>query len=149
MRRRNQNKLNAGCRLWHLALTIIAMGLTMRLALGSLPMPEPESDSQYNPYTAHQTDPAPTTTRHWQYKHRQRYQPRSHHRPFGQAPAIDALPFDLNGKVPGPLLTGILQRHVPHSTPVHADQLRNTLPPGENPRMIVILPEDEQDSEVY
>lgn len=141
MRRRNQNKLNRGCRLWHLALTIIAMGLTMRLALGSLPVPESGSDNRYNPYTAHDTDPA--SNRYWKYKHRQ------HHRPFGQAPAIDALPFDLNGKVPGPLLTGILQRHVPHSTPVHADQLRNTLPPGENPRMIVILPEDEQHGEVY
>lgn len=143
MRRRKQNKLNGGCRLWHLALTIIAIGLTMRLALGSLPIPESESDNQYTPYTAQHTDPA--ATRLWQYQHRHR----QHHRPFGEAPAIDALPFNLNGKVPGPLLTGILQRHVPHSTPIHADQLRNTLPPGEHPRMIVILPEDEQGGEVY
>ena len=45
--------------------------------------------------------------------------------------------------MPGPLLSSILKRYMPDATAMHADELRDTLPPGQNPRMIVILPKEE------
>jgi hypothetical protein len=126
-----------GFKVWQLALTIVAVALIVRVGLGALPTPSEQTDDDRAAErddvkkVADQNAPADTDQ--------------------DQAPApddldpsaIEVLPFNLKGEVPGPLLTSILQRYLPDSTPDHADALRDTLPPGQDPRMIVIIPEDE------
>lgn len=118
-------------KIWHLALAVVALGLILRLGLGALPAPADEHAEQ-------NADPAKASLT------AQTNQPASD---TPDTSCITVLPFDLQGEVPGPLLTSILQQYMPESTPDHADALRNTLPPGEDPRMIVIIPE--ADEEVF
>lgn len=114
-----------GMKAWHLVSAVVATALILRVGLGALPTPSPQ-------FTDHNADPAD--------KAAATNEPPAD--PVKTNP-IEVLPFDLHGEVPGPLLTAILQRYLPHSTPDHADTLRDTLPPGEDPRMIVIIPEQE------
>ncbi len=121
-----------GFRVWQMALAIVAVGLILRLGLGALPGPPADQHAEADLPPEQQpaeTDPVETAD--------------------APTPAVDlsiveVLPLDLQGEVPGPLLTAILQRYMPHTTADHADALRDTLPPSEDPRMIVIIPEDDK-----
>lgn len=118
-----------GLKVWQLALTILAVALILRVSLGALPAqgPAPADPSpavqQVAEHNASPTDADPDAPRR-------------------DLLAVEVLPFDLKGEMPGPLLTSILQRYLPNSTPDHADALRDTLPPGQDPRMIVIIPDE-------
>jgi len=131
-----------GVKVWQLALTIVAVALIVRVGLGALPTPTEQAEDEHAAErdTPQQVadHPAPTDANQ------------------DDAPAdddfdlsaVEVLPFNLKGEVPGPLLTSILQRYLPDSTPDHADALRDTLPPGQDPRMIVIIP-DEDDGMMF
>lgn len=116
-------------KVWHLALAVLAIGLILRLSLGAFPLaPSPQVTAD--------TDSLGTTQQATQ---------------VAQGPLapvdlsiVQVLPIGLNGEVPGPLLTAVLQRYLPDSTSDHADALRDTLPPGQDPRMIVIIPEADE-----
>ena len=116
-------------RVWHLLLAIVAIGMILRAGLGMVPAQvasDQKSDSskdQAHRVTTAPAEPGPSEIACTQ-------------------PTVEVLPFDLQGEVPGPLLTNILQQVLPGSTPDQADDLRDTLPPGVDPRMIVIIPED-------
>lgn len=124
-----------GYKAWQMVLTVIAMGLSMSVVLGTLP-PLEEVEANRNLQRAEA------------YSLRQPTRPYANARRLGlkeEKPAIEVLPFNLQGEVPGPLLASILQQYMPESTADHADELRGTLPPGENPRMIVILPNEDHE----
>lgn len=140
MFRVRQNKADYNFRVWHLVATVVVMGFTMHYALHPFEIPKQsvnyatwygQQDTDIldqEPWSSAEDDAAFDAT-------------------FDADPTnIEVLPFDLTGEVPGPLLTRILQRYLPDSTPTHADDLRGTLPPGENPRMIVILPTEDSDT---
>lgn len=138
--RENQDAHNF--RAWHLFLAVCVMGLTMRYALGSLEIPE-EQEPRAKWYT---TPPSQSLIDH---DHPRLKHPEPGPPTLYTPPTIEVLPFDITGEVPGPLLASVLKRYLPDATDHHADDLRGTLPPGENPRMIVILPEQEHVGPVY
>jgi len=127
MKRSATQTTQKGFKVWQLVLTVGVMGLTMRLALSAVPAPGPGL-TQHSPVImpARQFGP-----RH----------PVNDECPDAE-PVVEVLPFNLRGEVPGPLLADILQRYLPESTADQASDLRDTLPPGTDPRMIVILPEE-------
>lgn len=130
----NNTAKNRSYKVWHLIITVLGMGTMMSAALGTLPDPSESSFSQQ------------------QYMGRTYLMPaeRDLHQPLRiDKPVVEVLPFNLCGEVPSPLLASILKRYMPHSQPVHADGLRDTLPPGQNPRMIVILPEEDDAKPVF
>lgn len=65
------------------------------------------------------------------------------HRHLDALPEIDILPLNLRGEMTGPLLASVLKEYFPESTTEHAADLRDTLPPCSDPRMIVILPKED------
>ncbi|MFN3168556.1 MAG: hypothetical protein ACE37H_15965 [Phycisphaeraceae bacterium] len=131
-----------GFKAWQLALTVVAVALIVRVGLGALPTPIEQADED----RAAERDAAQKVA--------DRHAPTDAHQNNAPADddfelsAVEVLPFNLKGEVPGPLLTSILQRYLPDSTPDHADALRDTLPPGQDPRMIVIIP-DEDDGAMF
>ena len=125
------------CKAWHLVLAVIVMGLTLRMALGNLELPSPYTPSLTYHYLAN-AKPMPVERAQLMLK-----APECRLHPEIDSPIIEIIPLDLNGDVPGPLLSSILKRYMPDATAMHADELRDTLPPGQNPRMIVILPKEE------
>lgn len=139
-------KTQKGCKMWHLVLTVFVLGLTMRLSLGNLEIPEDQSPHYMYSYT---------TSPYHQYRFQQYRQMRKIHELRHRfddptdTEVFDVMPIDLNGKMQGPLLTSILQQYAPDSKPIHADELRETLPPNADPRMIVILPGNESTEAVY
>lgn len=133
-------------RVWHLFLTVFVMGLTLRYTLGAIELPGEDAPGGHTGWY----HGSPSHNAAGQAGWRHRHQPREGNGPPTlYTPTIQVLPFDMTGEVPGPLLTSILKRYLPQSTPGDADDLRGTLPPGENPRLIVILPEDEHVGPVY
>lgn len=134
--RRSTERKQKSYKVWQMLVTVFAMAISMRVALGTLPPLEDVQASRTLYYTTHAYNtPAIRTERP---------------RPMTDVkPAIEVLPFNMQGEVPGPLLASILQAYLPQSTANHAEDLRCTLPPGENPRMIVILPEDGEDGLLY
>lgn len=141
---RTKNKREPDCRAWHLLLTVFALGAVLQLSLGRIVIPLEPMTFGYSavPAVAATVNREPTNDGRdgldglWEIER--------------DEPIIEVLPFNLNGEVPGPLLTRILERYMPDSTAEHADELRGTLPPGHDPRMIVILPDDDaRPSEIY
>lgn len=120
------NTQSKGTRFWHLGLAIIAVAVVLRLTLGAMP------DASSHQSTTHAQRTADTSAQT--------------NLDSLDLAAVEILPINLQGEVPGPLLTSILQRYLPDSTPDHADALRDTLPPSADPRMIVIIPEDDDNA---
>ena len=134
MHRNTTQAKQKGFKVWQMILTVAVMGLVMRTALGTLPVPEPG-------YTqAHRTVVHPPL----RYEERLFNYQQQNQRPTQNETVVEVLPFNLQGEVPGPLLASIMQRYMPESTDDQATDLRNTLPPGADPRMIVILPEEQE-----
>ena len=123
-----------GFKVWQMILTVALMGLVMQSALSTMPLPQSGYTQSYYPSTHPALRPTP--------QHEAIYP--ADHKDQPNEPVVEVLPFNLQGEVPGPLLASILQRYLPESTDDQATDLRNTLPPGADPRMIVILPEDEE-----
>lgn len=120
------NTQSKGTRFWHLGLAIIAVAVVLRLTLGAMP----DASSHQSTTQAQRTADTSAQT----------------NLDSLDLAAVEILPINLQGEVPGPLLTSILQRYLPDSTPDHADALRDTLPPSADPRMIVIIPEDDDNA---
>ena len=119
-----------GYKVWHLAIAVPAIAITLRLFLGALP-PVPDTDQQLHPRYASTYD----------YDHYDLYfYNDALHRGM---PEMEILPLNLRGEMTGPLLASVLKRYYPESTTDQANDLRDTLPPCDNPRMIVILPKDD------
>jgi len=123
-------KKQAGYQVWHFALVVPAIAITLQVMLGSLtPLPE-----EHNPYTTRYVSNYPIDYDDYLY-HEHRYQ---------KLPEIEILPLNLRGDVTGPILASVIKDYFPESTPEQANDLRDTMPPSENPRMIVILPKDDE-----
>jgi len=132
MKRLSLTKPKSSFKVWQLPIVVVALGLVIQFSLGSVPLPDKSISAQ------HASIYFPSKSRFMQ-------QFPQYNRLDIQEdePVVEVLPFNLRGEVPGPLLASILKRYYTASTPVHADELRDTLPPGDNPRMIVILPDKE------
>ena len=127
-------KKRQGYQVWHFALAVPALAITLQVMLGSLtPMPK-----EHNPYTM----------RYASSFHNDRgdlYDLYRHNR----LPRMDLLPLNFRGEMTGPLLASVIKEYFPESTDQHATDLRDTLPPCDNPRMIVILPKEVDDKPVF
>lgn len=133
MHQPDQKSNTPGLKVWHMAVALVAVAIGLRLSLGALPEPVDQPTVSQTPVSVPQS-------------------PMTRHEPVKMASAplrIEVLPFDLHGEVPGPLLTEILQRYLPDSTADHADTLRDTLPPSHDPRMIVIIPEEQDEAAMF
>lgn len=118
-----------GYRVWHFALAVPAIAVTLQLLLGSLaPLPQEQPSVLQNedifslPSNVSVSLP-PTKP---------------------DAAELPIRPLNLRGKMTGPLLSSVLQQYFPASTVDQASDLRDSLPPGDNPRMIVIVPDDDE-----
>ncbi|MBX2852286.1 MAG: hypothetical protein KTR15_11130 [Phycisphaeraceae bacterium] len=119
-----------GYQVWHFALAVPAIAVMLQLMLGSLtPLPE-----EHNPYT---TRYASTFQDEYDEYHNDKL------------PEFEILPLNLRGEMTGPILASVLQEYFPESTTQQANDLRDTLPPCDDPRMIVILPKDEDVKPVF
>jgi len=120
-----------GYKVWHLAIAVPAIGLLLRVFLGALP-PIPDTNQQIYPRYASAFE--------GHYDDLYFYE-----EPFHNGmPEMEILPLNLRGEMTGPLLASVLKRYYPESTTDQVNDLRDTLPPCDNPRMIVILPKDEE-----
>lgn len=127
-------KKQPGYQVWHFALAVPAIAITLQLMLGSLtPLPK-----EHNPYINRYAAAFPGDYN--DYYHYSDYLYNEHR--YQGMPEIEILPLNLRGEMTGPILAGVLQEYFPDSTTEHAVDLRDTLPPGADPRMIVILPKD-------
>lgn len=123
------------CQVWHFALAVPALAITLQVMLGSLtPLPK-----EHNPYTNRYVSNNPIDYGGYDY-HERRYQ---------QLPEIEILPLHMRGEMTGPILARVIKDYFPESTTEQANDLRDTLPPSENPRMIVILPKEENHKPVF
>lgn len=128
----HQTRPQKGYRVWHLSVAVPAIAVTLQLMLGSLtPLPaeQPPYPARYasihdNPYNNYRD-----------YLHQ-------YHR-TNELPDIEILPLNLRGEMTGPILASVLKEYFPHSTTEQANDLRDTLPPCDNPRMIVIVPKQD------
>ena len=122
-----------GYQVWHFALAVPAIAITLQLMLGSLtPLPQ-----EHNPYVTRYTANFPSE--YPDYRDTLYYQ-----QPGNRLPQVEILPLNLRGEMTGPLLASVLQDYFPESTAEQAIDFRDTLPPCDNPRMIVIVPKDEE-----
>jgi hypothetical protein len=123
------------CQVWHFGLAIPALAVTLQVMLGPLtPLPQ-----EHNPYAARYVANYPVDYGDYLH-HEHRYQ---------QMPEIEILPLHLRGEMTGPLLASVIKDYFPESTAEQAIDLRDTLPPCDNPRMIVILPKEEDPKPVF
>ena len=117
----------SGYQVWHFALAVPAIAITLQLMLGSLtPLPD-----------EHKVN----TTRYAAAYHGDFYG--EHH--YDRLPEMEILPLNLRGEMTGPLLASVIQQYLPGSTEQHAADLRDTLPPSDDPRLIVILPKGDDE----
>ncbi|MGB0766222.1 MAG: hypothetical protein ACPGYV_00775 [Phycisphaeraceae bacterium] len=121
-----------GYKVWHLGVAIPAIALLLSNALGSLPE-IPDDHAHFYPRYATAYGP-------FEYEHDYPYfvEPG-----YPMMPEMEILPLHLRGEMSGPLLASVLQEVYPESTVENANDLRDTLPPCDDPRMIVIVPKDE------
>lgn len=127
----SKGKTQQGYQVWHFALAVPAIAITLQLMLGSLtPLPQ-----EHNPYVKRYA-----SALHDSYNDRL-YDEYRHNR----LPEIEILPLNLRGEMTGPILASVIQEYFPESTEEHANDLRNTLPPCDNPRMIVIVSNDDNE----
>lgn len=122
-----------GYRVWHFALAVPALGFTLQLTLGSLPPIPKEHTASFIRYTTHSnhTPSNPNSPTFYQAS--------------DEIPAIEIFPLNLRGETTGPLLAKVIKDYLPETTDAEAIDLGNTLPPGSEPRMIVIVPKDSPD----
>lgn len=124
---------DTGYKVWHFALAVPALAITLQLLLGPLtPLPE-----EHNPYSMSYA--AAFTHEYDDYNHY--FYPDHHEQGL---PEIEILPLNLRGEMTGPLLASVIKEYFPESTTEQASDLRDSLPPCDDPRMIVILPKDEE-----
>lgn len=124
-------KKNKGYQVWHFSLAVPALAIVLQLMLGSLtPLPQeyhPEPVRYASSYNDHNdNDNGDEQDR------------------LNRLPKNEILPLNLRGEMTGPLLASVLKAYFPKSTTEHATDFRDTLPPCDNPRMIVILPKDDK-----
>lgn len=120
------------CQVWHFGLAIPALAVTLQVMLGSLtPLPK-----EHNPYT----------NRYVSNYHADYF---FYERRDQQMPEIEILPLHLRGEMTGPILASVIKDYFPESTTEEAIDLRDTLPPCDNQRMIVILPKEEDRKLVF
>lgn len=125
-----------GYQVWHFALAVPALALTLQVMLGSLtPLPK-----EHNPYKTHYV-----STFHHHHEGGGLYDQYRHNR----LPDVEILPLNLRGEMTGPVLASVIKAYFPESTDQQATDLRDTLPPCDDPRMIVILPKDKVDKPVF
>lgn len=130
-------KKQPGYQVWHFALAVPTIAITLQLMLGSLtPLPQ-----EHNPY-ANQYASATHSFNDYEFGN-DLYNEYDN----DALPQINILPLNLRGEMTGPLLASVLKDYFPESTTEHAADLRDTLPPCSDPRMIVILPKE--DSPVF
>ena len=130
-----RNKKQPGYQVWHFALAVPAIAITLQLMLGSLtPLPK-----EHNPYANRYASAFPGD--YSDYHHYNDYFYNEDR--YRGMPEIEILPLNLRGEMTGPLLASVLQEYFPESTTEHAADLRDTLPPCNDPRMIVILPKED------
>ena len=129
----SKDKIEQGYQVWHFALAVPALAVVLQVMLGSLtPLPE-----EHNPYPTRYAASFPY--------HDYKFQDNGYEQDlYNQLPEIEILPMHLRGEMTGPLLASVLQQYFPQSTTEHATDLRDTMPPCDNPRMIVILPKEEK-----
>lgn len=132
----SKDKTNQGYQVWHFALAVPALAVILQVMLGSLtPLPK-----EHNPYPTHYTASF----------HQNDFYYNDNDPSFnGRLPEIEILPLNLRGEMTGPLLASVIEQYFPESTEEHAADLRDTLPPCDNPRMIVIVPKDEENKPVF
>lgn len=134
---RKRTGLRKGYKVWHLALTVPAIAVTLQLMLGSLaPLPQ-----AHNPYATHLA-----TAKQYNPRALKNLYPKPRE---NDLPEIDILPLNLRGEMTGPVLANVIEEYFPESTEQHAADLRDTMPPSDNPRIIVILPKGEDDEPVF
>lgn len=120
-----------GYKVWHFALAVPAIAITLQLMLGSLtPLP-----AEHTSYSSRYASAFPTNYHD--------YLIDEYHNPL--LPEIEILPLNLRGEMTGPILASVIEEYFPHSTAEHAADLRDTMPPSDDPRMIVILPKDKDE----
>ena len=121
-----------GYKVWHFACSVPAIAITLQLMLGSLtPLPK-----EHNPYVTRYASSFPSDLYNDGLYPEYRY---------NRLPEkIDILPLNLRGEMTGPILASVIKEYFPDSTAQHANDLRDTMPPCDNPRMIVILPKDDE-----
>ncbi|MFK7789065.1 MAG: hypothetical protein AB8C95_06145 [Phycisphaeraceae bacterium] len=125
-----------GYRVWHFALAVPAIAVTLQLMLGSLtPLPK-----EHNIYATS------FAAIEYQCDEFEGFYPEYRH---NRLPEVEILPLHLRGDMTGPVLASVIEEYFPESTEQHAADLRDTMPPCDNPRMIVILPKDEDDKPVF
>lgn len=130
-----QKKKQPGYRVWHFALAVPAIAITLQVMLGSLtPLPQ-----EHNPYLNHYAS-ATHSFNNYEYGEYLRNEYRS-----DPLPEIEILPLNLRGEMTGPVLASVLKDYFPEATTEHAADLRDTLPPCSDPRMIVIVPKAEEE----
>lgn len=128
-----------GYKVWHFALAVPTIAVTMQLMLGSLtPLPEEHNPyaNQYAATSFQRYDPVFDPGFDYDEVYRQNRLPDT-------MPAMNILPLHLRGDMTGPLLASVIEDYFPDSTDQHINDLRDTMPPCDNPRMIVILSKDE------
>ena len=132
-----KDKPRKGYQVWHFALAVPALAITLQVMLGSLtPLPQ-----EHNPYS-----PSRSVT-HFEndYNHyRDHYYDR-----YQRVPEVEVYPLHLQGDTTGPLLASVIKDYFPQASAAEAIDLRDTLPPCDNPRMIVILNKDEDNKPVF
>lgn len=113
-----------------LLLAVIALALVVRVVFSAVPAPEEDTvtvhPAQKNPLVLAEQPSMPKEA------------PIA---PQTDASIIEVMPFNPKGSVPAPLIASILRQHRPELTDRQADELMDTLPPGAESRMIVILPQ--------
>jgi hypothetical protein len=120
-----------GYQVWHFALAVPAIAVTLQLMLGSLtPLPK-----EHNPYASSYA----AATFHNDYS-----DPLYDEYRNNRLPEMEILPLNLRGEMTGPILASVIEEYFPDSTAEHAADLRDTMPPSDNPRMIVILPKQDE-----
>ncbi|MEM9347018.1 MAG: hypothetical protein AAGB26_10420 [Planctomycetota bacterium] len=130
-----KKKKDTGYQVWHFVLAVPALAITLQLFLGSLtPLPD-----EHNPYTTRYVSGFPSE---YNSLYNDSYYLEEHYK---RMPEIEILPLNLRGEMTGPLLASVIQEYFPESTTEQASTLRDSLPPCDDPRMIVILPKGEDE----
>ena len=136
----SQKNKQPGYQVWHFALAVPAIGVMLQLMLGSL-TPLPQEQPAY---------PMRYASGHTSFDYNQGYNYSDYlyrEQGYSRLPEVEILPLNLRGEMTGPLLASVIQDYFPQSTTEQAIDLRDTMPPCDNPRMIVILPKDEDEAQ--
>ena len=130
MKPSSKGSTKKGYKVWHFALAVPALAITLQVMLGSLtPLPK-----EHNPYAKRYVSSYPVDYGDYLYHERRHHQ---------RMPEIEILPLHLRGEMTGPLLASVIKDYFPETTAEQAIDLRDTLPPCDNPRMIVIMPKED------